>query len=81
MGWAWDSPSGKGPLSHVVGEGGDGGLGPDHSRKVMGDRFGAQGAASTHGSPQKSHGFIETAKSGPRPGPQGQAPPVNRETQ
>lgn len=37
-------------------------LGPDISKKVMGGRLGAQGAASTHRSPQKSHGFTETAE-------------------
>lgn len=44
-------------LSHAMGV-----LGPDRSRKVMGGCLGAQGAASTHRSPQKSHGFTETAE-------------------
>lgn len=56
-GGAWDNPSEKGSLSHAMEA-----LGPDISKKAMGGRLGAQGAASTHRSPQKSHGFTETAE-------------------
>lgn len=78
MGWGLGQSFWEGVPQACWG-GGRGGLGPDHSRKVMGGHFGAQGAASTHRSPQKSHGFTETAKSGPGPGPQGQAPPIQRD--
>lgn len=50
-------PLWEGSLSHAMEA-----LGPDISKKVMGGRLGAQGAASTHRSPQKSHGFTETAE-------------------
>lgn len=47
-----EQPSGKGPLAMLQRA-----QGPDLSRQDMGSCFGAQGAASTHRSPQNSRSF------------------------
>lgn len=55
-----EQASGKSPLAKLQRA-----QGPDLSREVTGSCFGAQGAASTHRSPQNSHSFSAVTSQDP----------------